>query len=358
MVKGILLVFASFFIGSVFSQSIESKINEEEKKLKLFEVNRLKELEIASEKGVDALINFADKYPNTQEAQVALNVLKRFNAESKALTNKIAVVEKFYWVADGDRDWLNSYYETNRDWIGGGGKYNLFAFAKLKNKTNEKLKVKVQVNMNLYETTRLSFISSSTDFALREYYYIELFPNESKGLVVMYRNVQEGTSFGSGLLFSAGTLTGINTRRPIDLYFSYYEKDIPESIIMQQNDLAKALIAGGGNVKIKKNGTDLLQESIDNWFEVESEEYATLMVYFPKESSTTINVIITSEDGIENDSRKISSKGAIKESFRLKKNKKYKVEVPSSGIYTVLLENRITHLIVDSEGSPTVKYDY
>lgn len=334
----------------------EKKQKEWEAKMKLEETLRIQELENAASDGVDALVQFADKWPNTNESKQALRILSKYGAENNTLEKKVYVEDAFYWVADGDRSWLNELYESNRDWMSGGAQYNLFVFAKIHNRSKEILKIQALVNLNLLTTSHLSIFSSSGKNILTAGYLMELQPGESKGLIVMFQNISAGSSYGSGLL-SAGSSQSLSTSNPFDVYFKYYTGTFPQSTIKFQQDLVRTIIKNEGNIKISRSGKDVFTEKVDSWFGLNTDDYAELYVYFNKKTygDETLTIRNSESNVIKEDI--YSSSGYKNESYILLKDQSYKVYVPGYGEYNVYVKKRLTHLIVDGNGTSKVTYD-
>lgn len=360
----IILIFV-LFSSNIFCQT---KISPEEKnRIFLEEVQnnekkasekRRIELEIACEKGVEYIVAFANKYPNTPEAVQAIRVLRKFNAENNVISNKISVNENYIWVAEGDRGWLNEVLEKSRNSVSGGKQYNVFGFATLQNRTDSKIKLKAVVNLNLTKISNLSILYSSENYSLSENYYTELLPRQSKSILVLFKNLSEGFSIGKSLndrtiggsLFSIGSQSNINENRPISV--ELYEVDnLPTKTVEIQNRLISEVKKNSGNIKVNNlSQNDIINKFLDKYIGTNSENQTTLRIYFSKKSSTEEELKIYDSNGTLKVQDKYDSAGDKNISYTLKAYSKYSVYVPGcTNPYSVSLKKGITHLIVNKD---------
>lgn len=333
---------------------------------KLYEKQRRIELLSASKLGLTALEEFAAKYPETNEAEIALNSVNRYKIENNALEKKVYIAEKFFWVAEGNRDWLNDFYEGSRNSFSGGKRFNIFAFATVQNKTNDFIKLKVQINLNLIKTSNLSIFYNVSNITEKEYYYLELGPKEQQSLLVLYKDISEGVSFGKALgdyslggsLLSAGSETQINSKKPIDVILNEYTGEISSETYARQNKLISEVRKNKGNIKVNnKSQKQVMDEWLDGWLGTNTADQAYLTVYFSKKNSGDEVLKIYNQSGELVKEDTYSTTGSKNESYGLPANQTYTVHVPGYSIYSVYVRKRITHLIIESDGTSKINHE-
>lgn len=355
-----LLLCANIFCQSNSSAEDKNRLFLEDlqRKEKIASEKRKSELDAACESGKESIIAFANKYPNTPEQVQAIRVLRKYNAENDVISNRIAVCEEYVWSAEGDRGWLNEVYEVNRNTVSGGKQYNVFGFATLQNKTDVKIKVKAVVNLNMTKISNLSIIYSASNYSLSEDYYIELLPRQSKSILVLFKNINEGISIGrskddhtlGGSLFSMGSENNINSNKPITVNI-YESQTLPTRAIESQNRLIAEVMKNRGNIKIdNESQRDVMNKWKEKFLGTNSENLADLRVYFSKKNSTTQTLTIYNENNKLILKDTYDSSGEKSKTYNLVTGRTYTIYVPSCvGPFQVSLKKGITHLIIDSE---------
>jgi len=325
-----------------------NKLDQEPRRVELIE---------ASKNSIEALEEFALKYPGTIEAKIAINSVNRYKTENNVLERKLYVAENFYWVADGTRDWSNDFYESSRDVISGGKKYNIFAFASIQNKTEESIKLKVQVNLNLVETSNLSIFYNVADIIKTKYYYLELPPKQEKALLVLFKDISEGSSYGSGWL-STGAKVQVNSVKPLDVIVSEVKGNLPQKKIDEQNKLISIVLKNKGNINISNTSK---QDKLNGWFDdvfgVNSSDQAYLTIYFSKNNTSDELLKIFDKGGKLVKEDTYQTTGSKNKSYMLPANSSYVVQIPGYSSYNVNLRKGITHLIVETDGTFRINHE-
>ena len=306
---------------------------------------------------VEEFNDLLNRFPSkSNEIQQRIKDVKEFIAKNELVKKSISVIDQFYWVAEGDRSWLNTFYEVSRDWITGGDKFNIFVFAKIINNSTEKLTINASVNLNVITTAHLSLFTKINNEVLNERYYVELEPGETTGILVMYQNVNGGAEYGSGLL-SAGYRTLINEKKPIDISFSFI-KSLPSDNIIKQEKLKKTVLNNSGNIQITRNGNDIFKENLYDWFGLKLSDFTDLYVYFDKKNNNEETLLIYDSDKKIVEQDRYSTLGSHRGSYTLRSNKNYSVYLPEYGYFDVYVKHRLTHLIIKGVNESKVTYDY
>lgn len=356
-------------------QQIEIIKNEEKAKAILAEIEkkerieaekRKAELNTACEEGTESIIKFANKYQNTAEATQAIRILGRYNADKEVISNKIAVLEKFIWINQGDRRWIEEVLERQRKDFSGGKQFNTFGFATLQNKTEKEINIVATVKLQLIKMTNLSLLISSSTATLTENFYMKLAPNQKKSLVVVFKNIGEGITMGrnrndhslGGVIFSAGSTTEIDYINPITINISE-TSPIAQSVIDSQDQLVQTIVDHKGNIAINNvSQRDAMNKWFDNLTGTSSQDEAVLRIYFTKKGSSRSLIQIFDNRKVKISDREVSSSGDHTESFTLKADRNYFVSIPGcSQFVPVYVRKRTTQLIVDANCNANVNME-
>lgn len=297
---------------------------------------RLRELAKARRQGMYELVRFVKRYKGTEEARSAAAEVNEF------VQRNVLITDEFWWAAAGDRSWLNDFYESSRDWIGGGDNYNIFTGGILKNTSDNWLTLKVNTQIHMICVKNLSLVVSRDRITYDEYYFIELAPGEEAPFLTLFKNVSTGTRVGSSLLFSAGSSCDIDGNNPYDIHFELYPETIPADISEQQYRLLRAA-ADAGNVSTNRSPMDNVNALFNTSYD---DGYGDIHIYTPVGHACTVS--ITNQDGQE-----IASKSTEDDAqfSSLRRGQTYSVKVSGIGTFSIFLDDRIEQRIIDEDGN-------
>jgi len=297
---------------------------------------RRSELAKARRQGMHELVRFVKRYKGTEEARSAAAEVNEF------VQRNVLITDEFWWAAAGDRSWLNDFYESSRDWIGGGDQYNIFTGGILKNTSENWLTLKVNTQIHMICVKNLSLIVSRDRSTYNEYYYIELAPGEEAPFLTLFKNVSTGTRIGSSLLFSAGSNCDIDGNNPYDINFELYPGNIPVDISEQQYRLLRAA-SDAGNVSTNSSPMDNVNALFNTRYD---DGYGDIHVYTPAGHACTVTV--SNQDGQEITSKRTEDDVQF---TSLRRGQTYSVNVSGIGSFSIYLDDRIEQRIIDEDGN-------
>jgi hypothetical protein len=279
-------------------------------------------------------------------------------AKKKIFEKNVTVSDKFIWVGEGNRTFINDVFENSRNTYSGGKNFNVFGYGEVVNKLNRTIKVEAKIKLNIIETSNLSIFISQVPRYYVKSYFVELKPREKKSLVVLFKDISEGFRFNAamndrtlgGALFSAGSQTRL-ADNPIEISLEEYSGEFPIGEIEKQNSLMTELKKYGGNVRVdNKSQRDKLDEVIAGWTNSPVSKRSYLRIYFTKNSTGKANLEIYDENSKLIKTDEFTSSGKKAESYDIIPNKNYYVSIPGcTTMFPVYAKGKITHLIIDDK---------
>ncbi len=304
---------------------------------------RIREYEEAKQNGMDALIGFCNKYPNTTQAAEAAKAIEHY------VKSHLELVKTEAWFVRGDRNWVDDFYEESRDLISGGGRYNYIRVGLVKNNSDQVINMKISATFKASYLCGISFLRSTSVETSTDYEFLKIYPHQEYPFVLFFKNISEGTNLGSGLLSAGCSFIDYD----VDYSLDYYPNTIDENILNEQESLLRQILANG-NVKTTLSPSENTVKWLDDMFGTTSSG-STLRVYFNKKDDIEYSVTVSS-NGNTIDDESVTSEGSKTVDFSVPSNNYYTVTIPDYGTYTVLVKGRLTHLIISDKGLQTTDY--
>lgn len=219
---------------------------------------RKKLLAQAKASGYPALLAFWREFPGTPEAAEAARIM------TATVRKQVKLSQTAMAVADGDRSWVNDWWESGKSaGTYGGDKYNVFVVGQAHNTSSAytfPVAIKCTVHLTRSFTARLFIFSSTSreDVDRESTFEMYMGPGERQMFVCLYRNQGGGGGVGGGLLFEAGTSWSF--RDPAfstDVIFP--GATISNETIRVQNEII-AQVRKYGNVKVKASPLDIARQ--------------------------------------------------------------------------------------------------
>ncbi|MEQ1553696.1 MAG: hypothetical protein ABL929_05940, partial [Ferruginibacter sp.] len=247
----------------------------------------------------------------------------------KYLQTRIIFTDKpEYWVADGDRGWLDDFAEQNRQYFSGGNKFNIFSVGLVKNTTSKNLKLKLNIEFNLLVTTNISILTSTDSKKIVEPFYVEIAAGQTVPFISLFRNVSDGFNVGNSVLMSMGSNVNIDTKEPVTLSVENVSTEFPLDKLQWQKKLIELFLSGKSNIETSKSSKDKMdifsKKLAEKLTGTKIGENTGVYVHFNNPNKAcVINLLDANNNAIE--SKSFSNEGECTYYYSAQSNKQYKI---------------------------------